>query len=97
VLTSHLARIECDLPTAHTGAAGASLPPLSGDVSVTGRRLRVRTAHLQADLQRLLSWADSHRIDLAGLSASDASLADVFASVVRGDRGGRTPKETIRS
>src|SRR5690606_32580983 len=61
----------------------ADLPALAGEVSASGPRFTVRTPALQSDLERLLGWADARGLRLVELSASDASLADVFASVVR--------------
>jgi ABC-2 type transport system ATP-binding protein len=47
----------------------------------------VESRHLQADLTRLLGWADEHAIELAGLAARPASLEDVFLDVLA-DSGG---------
>jgi ABC-2 type transport system ATP-binding protein len=40
-------------------------------------RVTIESQRLQADLARLLRWADDHAIELAGLAARPASLEDV--------------------
>jgi len=59
------------------------LPELPGaTVRVDAGRVTVQSRQLQADLTRLLSWADEHAIELAGLAARPASLEDVFLDVL---------------
>ncbi len=59
---------------------GASeLPELpAGTVSTAEGRVTIESHELQADLTRLLSWADRNAIELTGLAARPASLEDVF-------------------
>jgi ABC-2 type transport system ATP-binding protein len=47
-------------------------------------QVTVPTADLQADLWKVLSWADTHHLHLDRLSASEASLAAVFRRVSLG-------------
>ncbi|MGV0111483.1 ABC transporter ATP-binding protein [Arthrobacter sp. CP30] len=47
-------------------------------------RVTLPTGDLQGDLWKVLSWADSHRLHLDRLSASEASLAAVFRRVSLG-------------
>jgi ABC-2 type transport system ATP-binding protein len=98
VVAAHPARIGGVLPA---GLTGADLPSLSGTATLSaatgpaGPELTVRTDRLQADLYELLAWARARRVTLSRLSASDASLADVFASVVRAGEHG-TARTTDR-
>lgn len=82
VIAAHASRIRCLVPD-----VAVSLPVLNGDAYLDGRDLTVRTRHLQADLHRLLSWAETNRITLDRLTASEASLAEVFASVRNQEAG----------
>jgi ABC-2 type transport system ATP-binding protein len=75
------------------------LPALPGaNVRVVAGRVTVESRRLQADLTRLLSWADEHAIELAGLAARPASLEDVFLDVLgHGDPPtARTRQEAVR-
>ncbi|HWM09337.1 MAG TPA: ABC transporter ATP-binding protein [Solirubrobacteraceae bacterium] len=66
------------------------LPDLPGTtVSVEAGRVTVESRQLQADLTRLLGWADEHAIELAGLAARPASLEDVFLDVLADSGGSR--------
>lgn len=58
-------------------------PLLTDDLPVTphridGERVTVQTRDLQADLFRLLSWADASAVRLGNLQATSSSLGDVF-------------------
>ncbi len=79
-------------------ASPAELPELpSADVSIEAGRVTVESRRLQADLSRLLRWADDHAIELAGLAARPASLEDVFLDVItNGDRATATPEEVAQ-
>ncbi|GAA4895975.1 ABC-2 type transport system ATP-binding protein [Stackebrandtia albiflava] len=82
VAATRRARIHC-VPSS---GAGRDLPPLAGDTTWDGPALTVRTRHLQADLHRLLDWADRTHVTLNRLNAAEASLREVFAAV-QADRG----------
>jgi ABC-2 type transport system ATP-binding protein len=41
----------------------------------------IETFAMQADLKQLLDWADSHAVELIGLSAAPTRLDDVFRAV----------------
>jgi ABC-2 type transport system ATP-binding protein len=71
------------------------LPELPGAaVSIESGRVTIESRRLQADLTRLLGWADDHAVELAGLAARAASLEDVFLDVVTdGDQATATPEE----
>jgi ABC-2 type transport system ATP-binding protein len=77
------ARITAVLP-----AGLPALPTLSGVVTVVAGVLTVETPALQADLHVLLGWADTHGIVLGGLTATQASLRDVFLDVASVRTGG---------
>jgi ABC-2 type transport system ATP-binding protein len=76
-------------------AGALELPELPGAaVSIQAERVTVESRRLQADLSRLLSWADEHATALAGLAARPASLEDVFLDVITdGDRATATPED----
>ncbi|GAA0943184.1 ABC transporter ATP-binding protein [Nonomuraea longicatena] len=76
VVASHAARIRCALPP-----GAGPLPPFEGESVLDGGLLTVWTRRLQQDLHRLLAWAEREGHELGRLSAADASLAEVFASV----------------
>ncbi|MGH8878720.1 MAG: ATP-binding cassette domain-containing protein, partial [Stackebrandtia sp.] len=78
VAASHAAKIECVLPERF---GQELLPAFHGQLSLHDSRLTVRTTRLQADLHRLLTWAEANEIGLAQLNATEASLREVFASV----------------
>lgn len=78
VLSSRPARITATLP-----AASPPLPPLSGRVSASADGFTVETEALQDDLHTLLTWAAAHDVRLDGLTATQASLRDVFMAVGR--------------
>jgi ABC-2 type transport system ATP-binding protein len=82
--------------TFRTPHAALDLPDLPGaDVRVDGGRVTVESHRVQADLTRLLSWADEHAIELLGLAARPASLEDIFFDVLtHGNHG--TPQEASR-
>jgi ABC-2 type transport system ATP-binding protein len=72
--------------TFRTGEDVESLPKLSGaTIQVERGQVTVESRQLQADLTRLLNWADDRQIELAGLAARSASLEDIFFDVVRGE------------
>ena len=63
--------------------AARELPELPGaHVSVDGGRVTVESRRMQADLTRLLNWADDHALELPGLAARPASLEDIFFDVL---------------
>jgi ABC-2 type transport system ATP-binding protein len=63
-------------------------PPLPdlpyATVVVDGDRVTYQSRGLQADLTRLLAWANGSRLALAELSARPASLEDVFLEIAAG-------------
>ncbi len=67
---------------------GTPAPPLGVAQTDAGPAYRVETFELQADLKRLLDWADVHHVDLHGLSAAPTRLDDVFRAI-------DTPSETL--
>ncbi|MEV4899156.1 AAA family ATPase, partial [Nonomuraea sp. NPDC055795] len=79
VIAGYPARIRCVLP----GGAGRELPRLTGRPTVLGDELNVLTHEPQADLDRLLDWAQRQRVALARLRVTEASLAEVFAAISR--------------
>jgi ABC-2 type transport system ATP-binding protein len=58
----------------------APVPPL-GTAQPAGMAYQIETFELQADLKRLLDWADLHDVDLHGLSAAPTRLDDVFRAI----------------
>lgn len=78
VLSSRPAQITAVLP-----AGFPTLPPFSGSATVSRGELTVTTAALQDDLHGLLSWASSHGVRLDGLTATQASLREVFLEMGR--------------
>ncbi|MBA2893010.1 ABC transporter ATP-binding protein [Nonomuraea soli] len=76
VVGAHASRIRCELP-----AVPDKLPLFEGEAALDGRRLTIRTRCLQADLHRLLTWADAEGQTLKQLSATEASLAEIFKDV----------------
>jgi ABC-2 type transport system ATP-binding protein len=83
VLSSRPSRISATLP-----AGSPSLPPFSGTASVTSGVLTVDTEALQDDLTALLRWAERHGVRLAQLSATQASLQEVFLELASAATGG---------
>jgi ABC-2 type transport system ATP-binding protein len=63
-----------------TLSPGAPVPPL-GATQATGAGYQIETFELQADLKRLLDWADGHDVELHGLSAAPTRLDDVFRAI----------------
>jgi ABC-2 type transport system ATP-binding protein len=65
-------------------APAAPLPPALAALRVDGRidEFVLETGELQADLVRLLAWADEHELSLERLHARGGSLEDVFLEVV---------------
>jgi ABC-2 type transport system ATP-binding protein len=59
---------------------GAATPPMYS-APVSGIAYEIETFDLQADLKRLLDWADDHAVELLGLSAAPTRLDDVFRAV----------------
>ncbi|WP_250032739.1 ABC transporter ATP-binding protein [Paractinoplanes maris] len=59
---------------------GAPVPPF-GTTGPAGPAYQIETFELQADLKRLLDWADLHDVDLHGLSAAPTRLDDVFRAI----------------
>src|SRR5262245_49411931 len=78
VLSMRPARITAALPV-----GSPPLPTLSGRSSVTADALTVETESLQDDLHALLTWAAGHGIRLDGLTATQASLREVFLELGR--------------
>lgn len=78
VLSSQPARITAALPLGFP-----ALPTFSGRVSVEGGTLTVETDAMQDDLHALLSWAAGHGVLLDGLTATQASLSEVFLQLGR--------------
>lgn len=78
VLSSRPARISAVLP-----AVSPSLPTFSGVATVSAGELSVETSAVQDDLYSLLSWASGHGIRLDGLTATQASLSEVFLQLGR--------------
>jgi ABC-2 type transport system ATP-binding protein len=78
VLSSRPARISAVLP-----AVSPSLPTFSGVATVSAGELTVETSEVQDDLYSLLSWASGHGIRLDGLTATQASLSEVFLQLGR--------------
>jgi ABC-2 type transport system ATP-binding protein len=77
--------------------AARAVPQLPGaDVRVENGRVRIESRRLQADLTRLLDWANDNRIELANLAARPASLEDIFFDVVTGEAMPALDKETVR-
>ena len=68
-------RVPDSVPTAAIGQH------LDGVVRVDGDRVEMATANPQRDLQRLLRWAEEHRIGLEHLSVQRSSLEDLFLSI----------------
>ncbi|MDG4824631.1 ABC transporter ATP-binding protein [Asanoa sp. WMMD1127] len=60
-------------------AAAPALPMRAAELP--GPTYLVETFDLQADLKRLLDWADAHGVELAGLSAAPTRLDDVFRAI----------------
>jgi ABC-2 type transport system ATP-binding protein len=58
----------------------APAPPL-GAAQPGGPAYVIETFDLQADLKRLLDWADTHAVELRGLSAAPTRLDDVFRAI----------------
>jgi ABC-2 type transport system ATP-binding protein len=59
---------------------GVATPPMHS-APVSGSTYAVETFTMQADLKRLLDWADDHAVELIGLSAAPTRLDDVFRAV----------------
>ncbi|WP_250004865.1 ABC transporter ATP-binding protein [Actinoplanes sp. M2I2] len=59
---------------------GTPAPPL-GVAQPGGSAYQIETFELQADLKRLLDWADLHDVGLHGLSAAPTRLDDVFRAI----------------
>jgi ABC-2 type transport system ATP-binding protein len=59
---------------------GAPVPPF-GAAQPTGPAYLIETFELQADLKRLLDWADLYDVTLQGLSAAPTRLDDVFRAI----------------
>ena len=59
---------------------GVTTPPMHA-APVSGSTYVVETSTMQADLKRLLDWADDHAVELIGLSAAPTRLDDVFRAV----------------
>lgn len=78
VAATRAAKIQCALPSETDEQL---LPEFHGEPAIANGLLTVRTDRLQADLHRLLNWAADHRLDLNQLTATEASLREVFAAV----------------
>ncbi|MFE7562661.1 ATP-binding cassette domain-containing protein [Kitasatospora sp. NPDC057500] len=78
VIAGRPSQISFELPE----FSGASIPPLAGaTVTADGRKVTVRTPHLQATLTDLLGWADHQGIALGALDARSASLEQAFLAI----------------
>lgn len=73
VLASRPARITATLPS-----VPPALPGFAGTAVVAGTGLTVETGAMQQDLLTLLTWADRHAVPLGELTATPASLQEVF-------------------
>lgn len=79
-----LGEVAAELPARISFRAPAvPLPPELAALRVGGRvgELVLETPHLQADLGRLLAWADTHELSLERLHARGGSLEDAFMEV----------------
>ncbi|WP_460545824.1 ABC transporter ATP-binding protein [Glycomyces halotolerans] len=81
ITAEHEAAITARVPRTVTGL---DLPVLDGRPTLADGLLSVRTAQLQRDMHRLLTWADFQGIELEGLTARPASLDEVFAELETG-------------
>lgn len=81
VLRRYPARIGFDLPE-HVSVA--DLPIVVVAPTVNGGRVWLHTDDIQGDLYTVISWARERGLDLQHLSASEATLADVFRQVAQG-------------
>ncbi|MFG2973948.1 ABC transporter ATP-binding protein [Streptomyces sp. NPDC048331] len=88
VTATRPARIRFTLPA----EVPAARLPLALRAAAYGRRVEIRTEHLQADLAELLDWAREHGVELIGLDARSASLEEAFLEIAENRRtaGGRT-------
>ncbi|MFF2351888.1 ABC transporter ATP-binding protein [Kitasatospora sp. NPDC058115] len=78
VIAGRPSQISFELPE----FTGVSIPPLAGaTVTADGRKVTVRTPHLQATLTDLLGWAGHHGIALGALDARSASLEQAFLAI----------------
>jgi ABC-2 type transport system ATP-binding protein len=59
---------------------GVTTPPMYS-APVSGSTYVIETFDLQADLKKLLDWADGHAVELGGLSATPTRLDDVFRAL----------------
>jgi ABC-2 type transport system ATP-binding protein len=65
------------------GAPLADLPAtLTGHVDRESRSLLIRVEDVTVALRDLLSWADRHRVDLAGLEVGPPSLEDAYLAAI---------------
>lgn len=87
VLARQPARIEFRLPGQAVEPDLAGAGGWARRVVRHGDRWTLETADLQADLARVLGWADSRGVRLVDLNAHHASLDDVFRAVVHGRLG----------
>jgi ABC-2 type transport system ATP-binding protein len=61
----------------------ADLPPrLAAHLDLVGRVIVIRTTDLTADLRELVGWAETQRLDLAGLEVGPPSLEDAYLAVI---------------
>ena len=82
-----------EVVAAQPGTIQAELPPDAPQLPPfperrhdgSSARLELRTTQLQRDLTRLLRWAEDHDVELSGLQAADASLAQVFHELSAGE------------
>ena len=74
------------------------LPKLPGaDIRVEDGHVTVESQRLQADLTRLLAWAEDHAIELTSLAARPASLEDIFFGVLaQGKQTTMTAQKEVR-
>jgi ABC-2 type transport system ATP-binding protein len=73
VLSSRPARISAVLPPGFP-----ALPSFAGTATLSGPALTVETGAVQEDLGVLLAWATTHALVLDGITATQASLQEVF-------------------
>jgi ABC-2 type transport system ATP-binding protein len=60
-----------------------SLPAtLAQHLDLDGRTLVIRSTDVAAQLRRLVAWADSQRLDLAGLEIGPPSLEDAYLATI---------------
>ena len=69
------------------GAAASELPDLGADLRPQGGDWQLRTTQPTVVLERLLGWARSRSVVLAGLTVARPSLEDVYLELIEGAGG----------